>query len=351
MNCNPINRTRGTRPSRTTCGIPQCVAWLLLSALSIGNLVTLSAQQETIYMSVLASRKHRIGAQDNPTVGLFVSTDQGLTWCHRNWTTYIRTFYTEAGNDGTLWSGCNNGVFRSTDQGASWRITTGWQVTEVLKVKADPQHPSIVYAATAYGILKSTDAGETWKEKNNGFQSTFTPDVVVDKSSSRNVLAATEEGIYRSTNGGDRWQRATLAGTGIRVIVQDPIRAHVFWAGTEDYGLVQSVDAGKTWKPAGKELSGFTIYTIAVDPKNSQRIFVGTFGKGVYRSLDGGETWQSMNGGLSNLVVHSLAILPSNPSIVFTGTLNGGLFRSTDGGTSWKYNSQDEGQVWGLFVR
>ena len=53
---------------------------------------SLQARQDTLYMSVLNSRKHRLGALDNPTVGLFVSTDVGTTWLHRGWRGYIRIF-------------------------------------------------------------------------------------------------------------------------------------------------------------------------------------------------------------------------------------------------------------------
>jgi hypothetical protein len=57
-----------------------------------------------------------------------------------------------------------------------------------------------------------------------------------------------------------------------------------------------------------------------------------------------------MNDGLTNLVVHAIAVLPSTPSVVLAGTLNGGLFKSTDSGEHWIFNSQEEAQVWGLWV-
>jgi hypothetical protein len=50
-------------------------------------------------------------------------------------------------------------------------------------------------------------------------------------------------------------------------------------------------------------------------------------------------------------VVHALAVLPSNPKIIFAGTINGGLYRSVDGGEAWEFNSQEEGQVWGLSIK
>jgi photosystem II stability/assembly factor-like uncharacterized protein len=93
------------------------------------------------------------------------------------------------------------------------------------------------------------------------------------------------------------------------------------------------------------------VYTITLDPAISGIVYAGTHGGGVYRSLDDGKTWKQCSKGLNNLVVHSLVVLPANPRIILAGTLNGGLFRSTDGGDHWNFNSQEEGQVWGLSVR
>lgn len=308
------------------------------------------ARQDTVYMSILNSRKHRLGALDNPTVGLFLSTDAGATWHHKGWTGYIRTFYTEAGGDGVIWSGCGNGVLRSTDRGSTWRITTGWEITEVLKVKVDPTQPRVIYAATAYGVFRSDDGGETWREKNSGFIKPFASDVVVDYSQAHTLFAATEEGIYRSTDSGTRWTKVGLDGKGVRTIVQHPSMKNVFFAGTEDNGVFTSKNGGSRWVASNDGLTNPTVYAIAAAAANPAVIYLGTHGGGVFRSSDGGATWKPSSQGLTNPVVHSLAILPSNPSVVFAGTLNGGLFKSTDGGEHWSFNSQEEAQVWGLSV-
>lgn len=311
----------------------------------------LRARQDTLYMSVLNSRKHRIGALDNPTVGLFISTDAGVTWHHRGWRGYIRTFYTEAGSDGKVWSACGNGVLRSTDEGATWRITTSWEITEVLKVRVDPTDPSVVYAATAYGVFRTGDSGETWQEKNTGFRKPFVSDIVLDRSNNTRLLAASEDGVYLSTNAGKRWHLAGLSGKGVRTIVQHPNNKGILFAGTEDDGVFVSTDAGKAWKPSNNGLKDLTVYAIACDRSNPDVLYVGTHGGGVYRSTDSGRSWQQKIKGLDNLVVHSLVVSPSNSSVLFAGTLNGGLFRSTDGGEHWNFNSQEEAQVWGLWAR
>jgi photosystem II stability/assembly factor-like uncharacterized protein len=311
----------------------------------------LQAQQNIIYMSVLNSRKHRLGALDNPTVGIFVSTDAGATWNHQAWRGYIRTFYTEAGSDGSIWSACGNGVMRSTDAGKSWRITTGWQITEVLKIKVDALKPAAAYAATAYGVFRTVDGGETWQEKNNGFLKPFVSDIVIDRQQPGRLLAGSEDGVYLSTNGGDRWRRAGVDGKGVRTIVQHPVIKDLFLAGTEDDGVFVSRDAGKTWNATNNGLNHLTVYSIACDRSNSNILYVGTHGGGVYRSSDGGKSWKQKTQGLSNLVVHSVLVLPSDPTVLFAGTLNGGLFKSADGGEHWSFNSQEEAQVWGLWAK
>lgn len=354
--CYPLQGDRillsGTQGLTQTVRRPQQdpISILLLLLINLIFIVPLSAQQETVYMSVLNSRRHRIGALDNPTVGLFLSTDAGVNWQHRGWG-YTRAFYTESGLDGTIWSACGNGVLRSTDGGATWRITTGWEITEVLRVKADPRNPVTVYAATAYGIFKTTDSGESWQEKNRGFRKAFTSDIVVDRTSGSLLFAATEEGIYRSTDGGNRWSPVGAKTKGVRTVVQDPHRAQTFWAGTENDGVAVSRDEGKTWRSANSGMKHQTVYTIIFDPAVSGIVYVGTHDGGVYRSLDDGKTWKQCSKGLNNLVVHALVVLPSNPRTILAGTLNGGLFKSTDGGDHWNFNSQEEGQVWGLSVR
>ncbi len=311
-----------------------------------------AGEEYTIYMSVLSSRHHQWDNIDNPVIGIFRSSDIGETWEHIGWRGYIRTFYTETGPDGTIWAACGNGVLRSGDNGKSFTITTGWEITEVLKVRVDPGSPGTVYAATAYGVFTSADYGQSWTEMNAGLPVLpFTSDLLIDQNDSSVLFAATEEGIYRSIDdGGIAWKPTGLKGMGIRVLVQHPQDASVLFAGTEDHGIFKSSDGGKTWEQRNSSLEHRTVYSIVINPVDPAILYAGTHGGGVYKTSDGGENWKQVVDGLTNFDVHSLVILPSDPGIIFAGTLNGGLFRSADGGESWEFNSQDGGQVWGLSV-
>jgi photosystem II stability/assembly factor-like uncharacterized protein len=239
---------------------------------------------------------------------------------------------------------------RSLDGAQSWKIVTDWQVTEVLKAKVDPLNPKTIFAATAYGIIKSTDHGDTWTLRNTGLRRPFTADLVIDRTDSRKIFAATEEGVFQSLNGGVAWHLAGVKGKGIRTIVQDPVNAKNFWVGTEDDGVFCSRDGGKSWAQRISGLAHKTIYAIFIDPQNPDRIFLGTHGGGVYVSTNGGGQWVQRSDGLTTPVIHTLVMLAGTPQVILAGSLNGGLFQSTDGGVHWTFNSQEEAQVWGLSV-
>lgn len=326
-------------------GVRLCIALLSLYA-GIAQ-----AQRETVYMAILSSFRPAQNGDADPGFGLYVSTDRGLTWQHRGWREYIRTFYGEEGSDGALWSACGNGVLRSTDHGKSWRVTTGWEVTEVLKVKAAEKDPSLVFASTAYGIFRTTDRGETWEKKTGGMRRAFSGDVCIDRTDPTRILAATEEGVYLSEDRGELWTERGLAGRGVRVIVQDLHDAKRFWLGTEENGVYCSSDGGRHWESTSRALDGSAVYTIAMHPQKHDWLYAGTYGRGVLQSTDGGRHWVEHSRGLTDREVHALVVLPSDPKVILAGTLHRGLFRSTDSGETWVHVAHDSSQVWGLSVR
>ena len=64
-------------------------------------------------------------------------------------------------------------LYKSTNGGASWTaITNGLPTIPVYDCLIDATNPNNYFAATAYGIYTSTDAGATWAEDNGGFSRT-----------------------------------------------------------------------------------------------------------------------------------------------------------------------------------
>jgi len=93
------------------------------------------------------------------------------------------------------------------------------------------------------------------------------------------------------------------------------------------------------------DLSGETV-DVAIDPRGSsdQIIYIATQDGGIWQSQDGGKTWRTTTDFLSSLSMGSVALDPGNPSIVYAGTgdpantgfFKGiGIYRSADTGNTW----------------
>lgn len=110
-------------------------------------------------------------------------------------------------------SATRSGLFRSSDGGASWTdVSAGLPGELVLAVTVDPQDPRVVYAGIgpgalqggARGVWKSTDSGATWRL--SGLRRF--PILALAASPVPGVLwASTPEGfLYRSDDAGATWQ-------------------------------------------------------------------------------------------------------------------------------------------------
>jgi len=322
------------------------VAWLLLVS------GPLNAQESTVYATVVATKLFVVGAA-NPRTGLYFQRPIEDTVWHHAGPVNIRAFGTAVPTltrGKVLYIAAGNGVHKSTDGGATWRITTDWRITEVLCVATDPTDLNTVYVATPYGVFRTTDGCATWTEANSGLGALFTSWVVVDHSDSRKVYCATEEGVFASDDRGIHWKRFGLSVAGTRIVVQHPRDPLTLIAGTEDYGLYVTRNGGKWWTKCEAGLDHQTFYAVAFDPNAPDTVYAGGYVTGVYKSTDGARSWKRMNTGLTVLTIHSLAVDPVKSERVYAAAYWGGVFRSDNGGGNWRNVGHPESQVYTIVV-
>jgi photosystem II stability/assembly factor-like uncharacterized protein len=312
----------------------------------------LLAQQSTVYASVLSTKLFVVGAA-NPETGLYFQQPAEDTVWHHLGPKTIREFgvAVHAPSRGqTICLAAGNGVHRTTDGGKTWKITTGWQVTEVLCVIIDRKDPNVIFCGTPYGVFRTLDGGMTWTECNTGIAQTFTSSIIIDGTNPNMLYCATEDGVYRSENRGDTWNRTGLSVGGVRVIAQSPADKNLLIAGTDDYGIFITRNGGRIWEKTESGLDHQTFYTIVFDPINPKVLYAGGYITGVYKSTDGGTSWTRKNNGISVLNIHSIAVDPTNNNRVFAGSMWGGVYRSEDGGNTWKQAGLNGSQVWQIVV-
>ncbi|UCC97959.1 MAG: hypothetical protein JSW66_19190 [Phycisphaerales bacterium] len=242
------------------------------------------------------------------------------------------------------------GVFISDDSGRSWypsnqgistRTGESGDAIPVFSLTIDPHDNDLIWIGTqnVRGIFKSTDAGQTWVEKDNGvteYEGITFRGFTVDPNSSDIVYAAAEMASFA-------WSSQVQQGREF-----DKTKGVVY----------KTVDGGENWTAVwrGNNLARY----IWINPNNSNVLYISTGifdreaansdhtinkagGEGVLKSIDAGQTWQHVNSGLSNLYVGTLFMHPVNPDVLLAGTGNnaypdgGGIYLTTNGGASWQY--------------
>lgn len=315
--------------------------------------VAAQGPESTVYIAVVATKLFVVGAA-NPQTGIHYQHPSADTVWQHTGAVNIRAFGVAAhpgSGQRVLYIASGNGLHRSTDGGATWRITTGWNITEVQSVSPDPFDPDRVYIGTPYGVFRTTDGCRTWQEASTGLNSRFISQVTASPLVKGQVYCATESGAYISMDGASTWTRMGLSVGGVRTLVQHPCDPKIFAAGTEDHGLYMSTDGGSVWTRREAGIDHLTFYAITFDPAAPDTMYAAGYVTGVYRSVDGGASWRRMNDGLGVLTFKCLAVDPRDSRRVYAGAYWGGVYVTVDRGGHWRPIGPPDSQVWTISIQ
>lgn len=265
---------------------------------------------------------------------VFKTTDGGGKWTRQ--ISFVGNVVSDVSIDPqrpeVLYAGTQGGVFVSTDSGTNW-LYSGLGDVEVDALVMDPTVPGTMYVGSrGHGVFKSTDAGATWREAQEGLAEPEVLCLTLDPSHPGSIYAGTSSGLFKSTNTGDHWSLVRTTAAVHRVEI-DPRNASVLYLGLAD-GVLASTDGGSTWSNGDLKSAVTALAASTLGP-----LYAGTE-HGVFRSTDGGATWEPANAGIDRAWVYALLVDPDTPSTVYAGTVGkfdeGGVLRSTDAGATWK---------------
>ncbi|MCD6346861.1 MAG: hypothetical protein J7L96_05505, partial [Bacteroidales bacterium] len=185
---------------------------------------------------------------------------------------------------------------------------------------------------TGSGVWKTTDAGKTWKQINDGLPQ-------ADKRGRIGIdIAATNPNILYLLL--DNYEIALKAKAGDRDAYGRPKSDIIKGA-----CIYKSVNKGNTWTlTSGKTKDsksymqrhsgtyGWVFGQIRVDPLDENKIY--TLGLFLNVSTDGGKTLKRVGG--MHMDHHALWIDPENPNYILSGN-DGGAYVTYDGGKKWKH--------------
>lgn len=262
----------------------------------------------------------------------------------------------EFDTNGKAYLAVDNGVWSSSDDGASWtQHDLGIGPNQwVMDVAVDPANPLIVWAgiadafgAQAVNVAKSVDGGVHWTDSTPPHPAAMTCTGIAIDPANPSHVAAVFGGwtggaeAWVTTDGGVSWtdRSAGLPGNPLRAAAFAGTRLLVGGGqlfGAQYVGLYGSSDLGANWIQLDDASWPIPVVSdIAVDPHDAQTILVSIDGAGVNRSTDGGATWQIAVGGTASLAVQSLRFVPGSSSQLLLGASSLGVYRSTDSATQF----------------
>lgn len=282
---------------------------------------------------------------------VFKSNDGGETWkslpgVHGK---SIRALSMAPSDHNVLVIGALDGVFRSSDAGATWiRMTpenpevliNNASLKNFVSVAIDPTNPDIVYAGTRHLAWKTSNAGQNWHNIKDGMlDDSDVFSIIVDPKVPSRVYASACSGIYKSDNGADLFHRVQgLPHSAIRtrVLKQDPVRPSIVYAGTTG-GMWKTTDGGARWTLVTSP--DVVVNDVLIDPRSPDRVLIATDRGGVLASNDGFSKYQPSNRGFSHRMVGAVISDLKQPNRLYVGIVNdkvhGGMFTTEDSGKTW----------------
>lgn len=277
-----------------------------------------------------------VGTQDGP----YRSTDAGDHWQRLGFPdrdTVIWTLCIHPTRPNVIYAGAAPvALYKSEDGGDNWQRVPQLKSpahceradfdTRTIRVTVDPSRPDDIYVALEVcGVMRSTDAGETWSDMSasliklaeqphlkssvggrscgdcEGMLDSHA--IAVSEAAPGTAFLAIRMGLFRSDDRGATWYDTKIGRfsplTYCRDVIVSPHDAHVMYAClsqaafSTDGSLYRSKDIGQTWQRIDHGVKAeSTVMAVCVHPRDAARVYSVTRGGQVIGTENAGDSWQ-----------------------------------------------------------
>src|SRR5215467_4344073 len=210
----------------------------------------------------------------------------------------------------------------------------------------DPVDPKrIMIAMSTGGAYRTDDGGATWQARNQGVRAEFMPEkypefgqcvhkIVQHPSRPERLFLQNHWGLYRSDDGGNSWKDIANGvpsdfGFCMAIHPHDPETVYIVPIESDEYRctpegklrVYRTRNAGKNWEPLTRGLPQKNALetvlrdSLATDTCESAGIYFGTRSGKVYGSSDEGKSWQLVIEGLPAVVCVRAALVDGGENL------------------------------------
>ena len=197
----------------------------------------------------------------------------------------------------------------------------------------------LTVASSTGGVYRSDDGGTSWQVKNRGVRAEFMPDkypefgqcvhkIVHHAARPGRLFLQNHWGLYRSDDGGDSWRDIANGvpsdfGFCIGVHPRDPDQVFIVPLHSDGFRCVpegkvrvyRTKDAGASWQPLSRGLPQNGAYetivrdALALDALEPAGVYFGTRSGKLFGSRDEGRSWELLREGLPAIVCVKAAVV------------------------------------------
>ncbi|HET9282982.1 MAG TPA: hypothetical protein VFR24_13570, partial [Candidatus Angelobacter sp.] len=210
----------------------------------------------------------------------------------------------------------------------------------------DPaDHKRMFIAISTAGAYRTDDGGTSWQARNQGVRAVFLPDqypefgqcvhkMVQHPAQPQRLFLQNHWGLYRSDDGGNSWKDIANGvpsdfGFCMAIHPHDPDTVYIVPIESDEYRCTPegklrvycTRNAGKSWEPLTRGLPQKDALetvlrdSLATDTCSSAGIYFGTRSGKVYGSADEGKSWQLVIGGLPPVVCVRAALVDGGGAV------------------------------------
>jgi len=304
-----------------------------------------------VYSLIMDPRDSKILYAGALLGGVYKTTNGGLAWQAMNegfdiqmggWVAIVEM---DSQDSQHLYFTDGNAIYETMNGGLSWqkeRDDQGSCPNNYLDLVIDPSDGNTIYindwseAATPIrcqgGVYKSTDGGQTWKITTNfifqpqGFSNTL----YIEPNEGQTLYISSADRLWVSNDQGGTWTESYP--TRCNSLVFDPQDPLIAYCVTKDQFMITK-DGGKKWSILANPGIGDP-QVLAILPQDRDTLFIGA--SGLVASTDGGITWVPKGSGLSG-GRFDLTLTPQDSSTLYAEDTAGRLYSSTDDGQNWEF--------------